>query len=202
MRKIFTILTILCFFGINAQDIKEKLKLVNTIEEANNFAQENTDFHFELVTLIPEIEKDGFSAKFLKAKPGEIFNDNGIIYKVLFATHKKAFRVSYIYLDASKLSIQEIDKIRTDILKEYNQKKDFPSLARKYNMDGNKDGGDLGWFAEGMMVPEFEKAVEAQKINDIFKVDVPERKWYYVVLKTFNDKEVSELSILKISKSI
>lgn len=201
MRNTFTIFTILCFFGINAQDIKEKLKLVNTIEDANNLAQENIDFHFEIVTSTA-IEKDGFSAKFPDAKPGEIFSEDDIIYKILFATKRKAFRVSYIYLDGSKLKMQEIDQIRTDILKEYHQKKDFASLAKKYNMDGNKDGGDLGWFAEGMMVPEFEKAVEAQKINDIFKVDVPERKWYYVVLKTFNDKEVSELSILKISMSI
>jgi len=201
MRKIFSVIAILCFFGVYSQDIKEKLKLVNTIEDANNLAQENTDFHFELITST-EIEKDDFSVKFPDAKLGDIFSDNDIVYKVLFSTKKKAFRVSYIYLDGSKLSVQEIDKIRTDILKDYHQKKDFVSLAKKYNMDGNKNGGDLGWFTEGMMVAEFEKAVEAQKINAIFKVDVPDRKWYYVVLKTFNDKEIKELSVLKISKSI
>ncbi|MNS73450.1 hypothetical protein D3C72_1068930 [compost metagenome] len=51
------------------------------------------------------------------------------------------------------------------------------------------------------MVPEFETAIKNHKQNDVFKVDVPDKKWYYIVLKTFNDKKVEELSILKIKSS-
>ncbi|AWM34065.1 peptidylprolyl isomerase [Hymenobacter nivis] len=37
---------------------------------------------------------------------------------------------------------------------------DFAALARQFGTDGTKDqGGDLGWFTKGRMVPEFEKAV-------------------------------------------
>lgn len=30
-------------------------------------------------------------------------------------------------------------------------------------------------------------------------MDIPENKWYYVVLKTFNDRVTQELTILKLS---
>ena len=202
MKRTFTFISIfLISLGNYSQEIKEKLANINTIDDANRFAQENKNFHFELIKSIPEIENDEFSSKVINAKPGDIFDDNEFTYKVLFSKNLKAFRASYIYLDGNKLSVKEIEKIRFKILNEYNQKKDFASLAKKYNMDANQNGGDLGWFSEGMMVPEFESAVETHKLNEIFKVDVLENKWYYIVLKTFNNKEVKELSILKIKSS-
>ncbi len=37
---------------------------------------------------------------------------------------------------------------------------DFAALARQFGTDGTKEqGGDLGWFTKGRMVPEFEKAI-------------------------------------------
>jgi peptidyl-prolyl cis-trans isomerase D len=46
---------------------------------------------------------------------------------------------------------------------------DFAELAKKYSEDpGSKDnGGDLGWFARGRMVKEFEDAVFGHKPGDI-----------------------------------
>nr|WP_255369015.1 peptidylprolyl isomerase [Polaromonas sp. OV174] len=45
---------------------------------------------------------------------------------------------------------------------------DFAALARENSQDGSaKDGGDLGWAAPGMFVPEFEKVMNGLASNQI-----------------------------------
>ncbi|GAB3574759.1 SurA N-terminal domain-containing protein [Hymenobacter daeguensis] len=47
-----------------------------------------------------------------------------------------------------------------DILNKIKGGADFAAMARQFGTDGTKDqGGDLGWFGKGRMVPEFEKAI-------------------------------------------
>jgi peptidyl-prolyl cis-trans isomerase D len=54
------------------------------------------------------------------------------------------------------------------ILRQIQGGANFAELARKYSDDpGSKNsGGELGFFGRGVMVPEFEKAIFAQKIGD------------------------------------
>jgi peptidyl-prolyl cis-trans isomerase SurA len=45
---------------------------------------------------------------------------------------------------------------------------DFAKLAREHSQDGSADnGGDLGWVAPGVFVPEFEEVMDTLKINQI-----------------------------------
>ena len=55
-----------------------------------------------------------------------------------------------------------------DVLKQLTAGADFATLAAKYSIDtGTKDkGGDLGWFARGAMVMEFEKSAFSLKVGE------------------------------------
>jgi parvulin-like peptidyl-prolyl isomerase len=179
------------FFG---QDIKEQLKSINTIEEANVFVNTNKDITSQIVKIVPEIEENNVFTKRVK---GEIFAYENSICKIIESKKTIAFRVSYIYLDGNKLSIESINKLRITILEKYKKGASFVDLVKQYTMD-NSPNGDLGWFTEGMMVNEFETAIKSHKLNDIFTIDVPNEKWHYITLKTFIDKEVQELTVLQV----
>jgi peptidyl-prolyl cis-trans isomerase D len=48
---------------------------------------------------------------------------------------------------------------------------DFATVAKRYSKDtgSGANGGDLGWFGKGAMVPEFETAAFSQKVGEIGK---------------------------------
>ncbi len=58
-----------------------------------------------------------------------------------------------------------------DIKKQLDNGADFTELAKKYNEGpAAKNGGDLGYFAKGQMVPEFDKAAFALNVGQISDV--------------------------------
>ncbi len=68
---------------------------------------------------------------------------------------------------AAKALIQKIDRELLEKGKA-EQGKAFIDLAQRYSQDPTaKDGGDLGWFGEGMMVPAFEKVAFALAIGEV-----------------------------------
>ncbi|MDB5552759.1 MAG: peptidylprolyl isomerase [Rhizobium sp.] len=76
------------------------------------------------------------------------------------------------------------------IIKEIGEGKDFAELAKAKSTDPNKsDGGDLGYFKKGMMVPEFEAVVFTMNKGDVTKVPVKTQFGFHVI--KVEDKRVA-----------
>ncbi len=59
---------------------------------------------------------------------------------------------------------------------------DFAALAKEKSTDSNKDeGGDLGFFGRGRMVPEFEEAAFALKSGEYTKAPVKTQFGYHII---------------------
>lgn len=145
------------------------------------FSQELENVSQEIITT-----KDSISFYLNKLRP---------ISSSISFSKCKSMRVSYVYLDGSKLSAEEIKTLRQKIISDYNKGISFTSLANKYTMDNAKDG-DLGWFDEGQMEKSFQDEILKHKKGEIFTVDIPANNWFYVVLKTFADIEKTKITYI------
>ena len=67
------------------------------------------------------------------------------------------------------------------ILKELDSGKEFSEIAREQSLcPSGRDGGDLGSFGQGQMVPEFEKAAFALKPGETSKPVKTEFGWHII----------------------
>jgi len=79
-----------------------------------------------------------------------------------------------------------------DIKKQLDGGADFTELAKKYNEGpAASNGGDLGYFAKGQMVPEFDRAVFALNVGHIS--DVVETPFGYHIIKVEEKKAAQKL---------
>lgn len=84
----------------------------------------------------------------------------------------EAVNVSHIlFIVPEKASDAEAEKIRKqalDVLETAKRGKDFPELAKKYSQDASgKQGGSLGFFKKGQLLPAFESAAFSLKKGEI-----------------------------------
>ncbi|MGF0539692.1 peptidylprolyl isomerase [Agrobacterium sp. ES01] len=76
------------------------------------------------------------------------------------------------------------------IIKELDEGKDFVELAKEHSTDPNKsEGGDLGYFGKGRMVPEFEEAAFAMEPGTYSKVPVKTQFGFHII--KVEDKRVA-----------
>jgi len=78
--------------------------------------------------------------------------------KQLASTDAKEFKASHILV--------ENEAKAKEVISELNDGADFAEAAKKYSTGpSGPNGGDLGWFDAGAMVPEFSKAVANMKMG-------------------------------------
>ncbi len=97
-------------------------------------------------------------------------------------------RASHILLQSDPEDEEAHDAAREeieDILRQLEEEDaDFADLAREHSEDGTaEEGGDLGYFGRGQMIPEFEEAAFALEIGEISGV-VESQFGFHIIRKT------------------
>ena len=127
----------------------------------------------------------------LKLKEGQISDpvDSPFGYLIFRRVSMEVVTASHILItheDAQRATNnrnrKEARKLAEQILKELKSGKDFAELARQHS-DGpsGPKGGNLGRFARGQMVPEFDKAVFKLKQGTVS--DIVETQFGYHIIK-------------------
>lgn len=88
----------------------------------------------------------------------------------------------------------ETEEKAAELKTELDEGADFAELARAHSTGpSGPNGGDLGWFGKGMMVPEFEAAVLALEPGGISGPVQTQFGWHLVKLNEVREKGAPEL---------
>lgn len=72
--------------------------------------------------------------------------------------------------------------------------RDFADVAREMSTDGSaQNGGDLGWFAAGAMIPDFQAAVEALEPGQVSQPVQTRFGWHVIKLEDTRIQQVPPL---------
>lgn len=178
--------------------VREQFQKINTVADAEKYISANANLKPALMKVVYGKDSTNLDKRLLKQNKGDIFAVGYVTYKVIDVLESVQYRGSYVFLDRGTLSNREIDSLSKVIVQKLNQGIPFEKVSDEYSMDGNNTQGDTGWFFGEETVPrELQEGLKKHVKGDIFFVDVPERQWYYIVKKTYDDDLKKEMTVLK-----
>ena len=166
-----------------ANEMSSYMQMIENVDEYNKFMEENgidEEFlknHFRQTLIFDKYRNKIMSETEITE------NDLRDYYNTHIDEYKKEeIKASHILITTlndmgEPLSEEETAKKESeaqDILARIKQGEDFEALAKEYSDDkaSASNGGDLGYFAKGVMVPEFEEAafkLEKGQVSDVVK---------------------------------
>ncbi|UOO76168.1 peptidylprolyl isomerase [Neisseria sp. Dent CA1/247] len=106
----------------------------------------------------------------------------------------RQYRAQHILIKADNpKAVQAAESSIRNIHKQARSGMDFAGLARQFSQDGSANsGGDLGWFSDGQMVPEFENAVHNLTPGQISRPVRTQFGWHIIKLVDVRDAGTPE----------
>ena len=105
-------------------------------------------------------------------------------------SNQKEYNASHILVETKEEAIKLVNELSVG--------ENFQELAKKNSIGpSSNNGGSLGWFSAGQMVPEFEAAALMLKINEISNPIKTEFGWHIIKLNDQRLKTVPTLEELK-----
>lgn len=200
------VITTVCF---SQNDFESEIDSIQTLDEAKIYVKKNKSLKGQVITFNKEKHHTQIADELFRLGKGskKVYKTDMIktYYKVVEKNEIPYQKLSYIFLDGKKKTMEEINILRQNIILKYNNGFRFEDLAKHYSMDTNANrGGDLGWVTHGDLHPDFEAHVldNSHQVDDIFTVDIPDQQWYYVILKTEDTKYIEEIKVLKVTEPV
>lgn len=175
---------------VSLDSVRQEIKKI----KAENF--KNNEAEFEKALKRNNISKDNLE---------KVLMERQTIQKLLEKMFDRDLKVSDTELkkiyDSSKENYQVAEQVQAkhilvkdektakDLISKINSGSDFDKLAKEFSLDtGSKvNGGDLGFFAKGMMVPEFEKACFVElKNGEVTQKPVKTQFGFHVIKRITN----------------
>ncbi|MDW5288325.1 peptidylprolyl isomerase [Formosa sp. PL04] len=200
--------SVLCY----AQDsFNGSIEDITTSEQAEIFIKKNKKLKGKYFVFNKEkhnttLAKELFETPIGRTKVYET-EYNKTTYKVIDKHETMYYRASYIFINSDDLNENDLKRLKQTIYSKYNQGQRFYDLVKRYSMDKNASrGGDTGWFIDGKMPIEVENELiknnKNHYLNTLFTVDIPDRNWHYIILKTEEPKPIEEIMVVKITEAI
>lgn len=99
--------------------------------------------------------------------------------------------------NAAHILVKTEDEAK-DIKTKLDAGSDFAELAKEFSSDGaSANGGDLGWFSDGMMVQPFQDAVFAMEVGSVSAPVETQFGWHLIQLKETRIKSAPPLDDLR-----
>lgn len=170
--------------------IDDMIKYKLLVAEAKKSGIENTDEYKRQL----ELAKDGIAFNLWQREQTKDVAVSDEEAKKIYDENKQSFMqpdsvtASHILVADEKSAKNAIAKLSK--VKKENLKAEFNKLAKEISTDpsAKENGGDLGSFGKGMMVPEFEKAAFALKDGEMGKTPVKTQFGYHVIYKKSSKK--------------
>ena len=152
----------------------------------------------EVSELIKEAHNKIIVAKFIEEEINRNTKISDKDIEDFYSLHKKEFIAPAKY-KASHILVST-EQEASDVLRRLNNGEDFAAVAKEVSIDPSRtNGGDLGYFTEGQMIPDFESAcfkLEVGQTSDIVKTQFG----YHIIKLT--DKKPPEAKTLDEVKDV
>ncbi len=178
--------------------VRDQFGKIQTVDQANQWIAANAALKPSLLHLTAGKDSTVIDKRLLRQEKGDVFSVGYVTYKVIESTESVKYRANYIFLDGGSLDQTGVDSLKKIILVKITSGGNWDQLSDQYTMDGNTAHGDTGWFFGELQMPkEFQDAVKAHKLGDVFFVDVTDKQWHYIVKKTYDDDDQKTMTVLR-----
>lgn len=147
------------------------------LDETSRYVRQNSDETWEEKFLGEAEVEEGLKEFAFKNELGDIYGPykEGAIYKVskLVARELRSDSVQASHILIQEASPERTEEVADSLLQVLKKnKRKMADLAQQYSKDQGSamNGGDLGWFSDGQMVPAFNKASFEGKTGEVQKV--------------------------------